>query len=275
MPTFRHDGLTLHYLDHGQGPPLVLVHGLLWSSRMFVRLRRALPDQRVILLNVRGHGESDRPTHPDAYSWEAFAGDVIACLDHLGLDRAIVGGLSLGANVALEVGVRHPDRCAGLIVEMPVLRRGRRTARIAFTVIAEALERAQRPLAWASPWIRRLPLPRDPPELAAVRDVLGAEPVAGAALMRGLVQGDTLPDDEPERLDALTMPTLVIGHHVDPLHVLDDSRDLAARLPRARLVEARTILDFRFDAETLASHIRALSHEAFSAHAAVDPPDER
>ncbi|MGM0577899.1 MAG: alpha/beta fold hydrolase [Myxococcota bacterium] len=118
MPWFTHDGLRLHYVDHGTGTPIVLVHGLLWSSRMFVRLRRALPDQRVILLNLRGHGPSDRPTDASRYSWAAFAQDVLALLDHLGLERAVVGGLSLGANVALEVAMAAPDRCAALVREV-------------------------------------------------------------------------------------------------------------------------------------------------------------
>lgn len=263
MPYFDHDGIRLHYLDHGEGPPLILIHGLLWSSRMFVRLRRALPGYRVILLNVRGHGESDRPTDPAAYSWGAFASDVVALLDHLGLERAIVGGLSLGANIAIETGVRAPDRCAGLLVEMPVLRRGRVPARLIFSALARGLELGGTPLQRITRSVGRVPVPGVIPELAALRDVLSADPIAGAALLRGLLDEDVLPDHDPRRLDALTMPTLVIGHHADVLHAIDDSRDLAARLPRARLVEASSILEFRFRVGALSQHIRALADEAW------------
>lgn len=263
VPHFEHEGLRLHYVEHGDGPPLVLVHGLLWSSRMFVRLRRELPGQRVILLNVRGHGDSDRPTDPSAYSWAAFARDVIALLDHLRLERAIVGGLSLGANVALETGMTAPERCAGLVVEMPVLGRGRVASKVVFHTAAAMLDAARYPLRLSAPLVGRLPLPAAVPDLVALRDVLSADPVAGAALMRGLLRLDELPDDDPERLRRLTMPTLVIGHHGDPMHAIDDSRDLAERLPRARLVEARSILDFRLDVRTLAAHVRALADEAW------------
>lgn len=261
MPSFTHDGLTLHYVEHGEGPPLILVHGLLWSSRLFVRLRRELVGLRVILLNVRGHGQSDRPTDPEAYSWEAFAGDVFAAMDHLGLERAIVGGLSLGANISLEAGMRAPERCAGLVVEMPVLERGHRLATVSFSVLARLLETGGGPLQALTSALGHLPMPRSVPELAALRDVLSLDPIAGAAVLRGLVSDDKLPDHDPSRLDALTMPTLVIGHHNDALHAIDDSRDLAARLPRGRLVEASSILEFRFNTRTLAGHIRALADE--------------
>ncbi len=263
MAYFEHDGLRLHYLDHGEGRPIVLVHGLLWSSRMFVRLRRELSDHRVILLNVRGHGESDRPTDPTAYSWEKFAGDVIALLDHLGIERAIVGGLSLGANIGLEVGMTAPERCAGLLIEMPVLHRARELSRVMFTALASVLELSSGPFKRLSPVLARIPVPASVPELAALRDVLSLDAAAGAALLRGLIAEDRLPDHDPSRLDTLTMPTLVVGHHGDMLHAIDDSRELAQRLPRARLVEASSILEFRFDTDTLAGHIRALSSEAW------------
>src|SRR3546814_20424368 len=72
-------------------------------------------------LDLLGHGRSDRPDDPMVYSIPAFGQQVLALLDHLGVDTAIVGGTSLGANVALEVADVAPQRVQGLLGELPVL----------------------------------------------------------------------------------------------------------------------------------------------------------
>ena len=160
--------------------------------------------------------------------------------------------------------MRAPDRCAGIVVEMPVLGRGRGVAKTVFSAMARALEMGGRPLGTLTRAMSRLPTPRSIPEVAAFRDVMAADPVAGAALLRGLIDTGALPDDDPARLDRLTMPALVIGHRRDPLHVLDDARDLAARLPRARFVEASSILEFRLQPEKLAVHVREMLAEVWT-----------
>lgn len=263
MPYLTNDGIRLHYVESGEGPPVVLLHGLLWSSRMFTRLRRLLPGYRTVLLDLRGHGQSDRPTDADVYSWTTLASDVVACLDHLGLDRAVVGGLSLGANVALATGMQHPKRCAGLVVEMPVLSGARDASYSVFGALASVLERGEAPLRLLSRLVRRFPVPRSVPELAAIRDVAALDPVSGAAVIRGLLRAGPLPED-PETLARLTMPTLVIGHRHDPIHVFADAADLVSRLPDARLVRASTILDFRLRPDRLARHLRRFLDDVWS-----------
>lgn len=252
MPFFPHDGLRLHYSERGapEGPPFVMIHGLLWSSRMLRRIAELLPEHRVLLIDLRGHGSSDRPTDPDRYTWSALAGDVMALLDHLGLERAVVGGLSLGANVTLAAAVEHPERVSAIVPEMPVLDRAERFARPVFTTMVTALRAGGPALGCATGAVARLPLPGSIPELAAVRDVLSLDPEAGAALVAGLLADDLLFERiRPERLE---MPALVIGHVGDPLHVLDDARELADRLPNGRLVTRWSILDYRIRPDLLA-----------------------
>lgn len=252
MPTFAHDGLTLHYSERGapDGPPFVMVHGLLWSSRMLRRIAERLPSHRVLLLDVRGHLPSDRPTEPDRYSWALLAGDVIGLLDHLGIERAVVGGLSLGANVALATAVEHPERVAALVPEMPVLDRAASFGHTVFGGLVGALDVGGPVLAPITRQVARVPMPASIPEAAAVRDVLSLDPAAAAALVRGLLRDDLLFEHiRPERL---TMPALVIGHRGDPLHVLADARELVDRLPDARLVERWSILDYRVRPDLLA-----------------------
>lgn len=252
VPTFDHDGLVLHYSERGdpEGPPFVMVHGLLWSSRMLRRIAELLPGQRVLLLDVRGHGASDRPTDPARYSWSALAGDVVALLDHLGIDRAVVGGLSLGANVTLAVAAEHPDRVAAIVPEMPVLDRAFTFGHAAFGALATTLETTGPVLGPVTRTVAKVPVPGGIPELAAVRDVLSLDPEAGAALVRGLLADDLT----FARIDAphLTMPALVIGHRGDPLHVLADARQLAEELPDARLDVRWSMADYRVRPDRLA-----------------------
>src|SRR5689334_21639315 len=93
---------------------------------MHQRLARILAADgaHVVAVDLLGHGRSDRPTDPKRYSMTDFAQQVLALMDHLGAEQAVVGGTSLGANVALEVAVVAPTRVRGLILEMPVLDNG-------------------------------------------------------------------------------------------------------------------------------------------------------
>jgi pimeloyl-ACP methyl ester carboxylesterase len=106
MPEFNYRGHRISYDDYGAGDrPLVLIHGLLMNRRMFDRLGPEMADRgnRVLTIDLLGHGRSDRPADMSNYSMTFFARQVEALLDHLGIDRAVVGGTSLGANVTLEM----------------------------------------------------------------------------------------------------------------------------------------------------------------------------
>jgi pimeloyl-ACP methyl ester carboxylesterase len=110
------NGLQLYYEQHGQGHPLVLLHGgLLTIDLSFGKLIPLLaPQHHVIAVDMQGHGRTgdvDRePSIPN------LAADVVALLDHLGIQRADVLGFSLGAFVATELGIRHPDRVDRLVL---------------------------------------------------------------------------------------------------------------------------------------------------------------
>src|SRR5215203_3734330 len=124
MKTFRHEGRTLAYTEYGEGSRIVvLLHGLLLSQRMHQPLAQALAERgnRVITLDLLGHGRSERPIDPQCYSMSFFGAQVIALLDHLEVDEAVVLGTSLGANAALEAAALAPSRLRGMVIEMPVL----------------------------------------------------------------------------------------------------------------------------------------------------------
>ncbi|HVF74154.1 MAG TPA: alpha/beta hydrolase [Acidimicrobiales bacterium] len=258
MPTFMRDDLRLHYGARGRpdGRPVVLMHGLLWSSRMLERVAALLPEQRIVLLDLHGHGKSDKPTDPIRYTWAELTADLVGLLDHLGVERAVVGGLSLGANVALAAAHEHARRMDALVLEMPVLLRGHRVGRPAFSALAAAYAGAAPFLAPASRVLARLPAPRGRlPEAAAMRDVASLDPRVARAILTGLLAEAPIAEDEAS-LRRLTMPALVIAHRNDPLHALADARDLVARLPDATLVEASSIVEYRIRPATLARHLR-------------------
>ena len=142
MPFFRHEGSRLAYTIYGDGPrTFVLVHGLLLSQKMHRPLARALAERgnRVVTLDLLGHGRSDRPRDMTRYSMPFFGEQMIALLDHLELDQAVLGGTSLGANATLEAAVRAPERVRGMVVEMPVLDNALLGCAIAFTPLMVAL----------------------------------------------------------------------------------------------------------------------------------------
>src|SRR5919107_2757809 len=114
----------LEYTEYGAGDAwVVLLHGQLMPRRMHGPLARALAAEgfHVVTLDLLGHGRSDRPEDPKEYSMTAWGEQVVALLDHLGAETAVIGGTSLGSNVSLEVAALAPERVQGLLLEMPVL----------------------------------------------------------------------------------------------------------------------------------------------------------
>lgn len=109
------NGLKMYYEIHGEGRPLVLLHGAFMTVESWGPLLGALAESRqVIAPELQTHGRTvdiDRP-----WSAEAFADDVAALLDHLGIEEADVLGYSLGGSAALQVAIRHPERVGKLIV---------------------------------------------------------------------------------------------------------------------------------------------------------------
>ena len=117
MPTLDRHGVKIHYEVHGDGPPLILTHGYSSTSAMWrEQIAPLSKHHRLILWDMRGHGQSDYPDDPNAYSEALTVTDIAALLDALGADRAIVGGLSLGGYMSLAFYRAHPERVRGLLI---------------------------------------------------------------------------------------------------------------------------------------------------------------
>lgn len=121
MPSFQNGAVEIAYLDEGEGDPILLVHGFASSKNVnwvyptwVSELRRN--GRRVVALDNRGHGESEKLYDPAQYSIPDMAGDIIALMDHLGIAQADIMGYSLGSRMTAWLGRSQPQRLRSAIL---------------------------------------------------------------------------------------------------------------------------------------------------------------
>ncbi|MGI9156732.1 MAG: alpha/beta fold hydrolase [Marmoricola sp.] len=263
---FFHDGCRLEYTEYGGGERwVVLLHGQLMPRRMQQPLARSLAEagNHVVTLDLLGHGRSDRPDDPLVYSMTAFAEQVVHLLDELGAKEAVVGGTSLGANVALEVAVLAPERTRGLIVEMPVLDNALHAGLVAFAPLMFAARYLPFTINGLRILTKAVPRGVVPFWAGIVLDTMNQQPAPMAAAMHGMFFGRIAP---PSKIrETLEMPALVVGHTRDPIHPAADAAMLAEELPGSRFVQAHSILEWRFRPERLNTIAAEFVEECFAA----------
>jgi pimeloyl-ACP methyl ester carboxylesterase len=117
MPKLNRDGVNIYYEVHGEGPPLILTHGYSSTSAMWQGQIAPLSQRhKLVLWDMRGHGQSDYPPDPNAYSEALTVADMAALLDEVGAGSAIVGGLSLGGYMSLAFYRAYPARVRALLI---------------------------------------------------------------------------------------------------------------------------------------------------------------
>jgi pimeloyl-ACP methyl ester carboxylesterase len=111
------NGIAIEYQDGGQGSPVLLGHGYSATGRMWDGQRAALGDRyRIISWDMRGHGQTESPSDPAQYSAALTGADMRALLRHCGVERAVVGGLSLGGYMSLAFYLTHPEMVRALVI---------------------------------------------------------------------------------------------------------------------------------------------------------------
>jgi pimeloyl-ACP methyl ester carboxylesterase len=249
---FFHDGHRLEYTEYGGGDRwVVLVHGQLMPRRMHQPLARhlAAAGAHVLTVDMLGHGRSDRPDDPLEYSMTAFGEQIIALLDDRGIEQAVVGGTSLGANASLEAAVIAPERVRGVIAEMPVLDNALEAGILAFAPLL-FLSRFL-PLSVSTLRVVTRAVPRGivPFWTGIVLDTLDQRPAPMAAVIHGIFFGRIAPPSRQRK--GIEAPALVVGHPRDPVHPAADAAMLAEELPDCTFVEARNILEWRLRPQRL------------------------
>lgn len=240
MPTFAHDGLEFHYRDLGQGVPFVFLHGLGFDLEQPFALYAPSDGARLIGFDFRAHGQTTPLGDVKKISFASYADDLVALLDHLRIEQAVVGGLSMGAGVALNMAIRDPNRLLGLILVRPawIDRALPENARVYPHIAQQILRHGPiEGLEFFRETPEYLQIVQEAPHVAATLERQFLEPRAVECIARL----ERFPHDRPcrerEDLASIHVPTLVLGNNRDPVHRWEIAEALAKEIPRARLVE--------------------------------------
>lgn len=240
MPQFVHDEIAFYYQDRGHGIPFIFQHGLGASSEQPFGIFMQPPGIRLLSFDCRGHGK----THPlgslDKIKLSVFADDLGALMDHLKLERAIIGGISMGAAVALNFTLRQKDRVLGLVLSRPawldapnpwnvkmfslvarlLTEHGPDEGKVRFMQTPEYLEAAQLYPDVARSLLNQFSNPRT---------------------RENAVNLEQIPRDRPnnDRREwaNITVPTLVLANRQDPIHPFEYGQVIARTIPKAELAE--------------------------------------
>jgi pimeloyl-ACP methyl ester carboxylesterase len=240
MPVFEHDGLRFYFRDAGHGLAFVFQHGLGGDVNQPFGLYRPVAGVRLIALDVRGHGETRPLGDIEKLKIATLADDLIGLMNHLGIERAIVGGISLGAAVAVNVAIRYLERTLGTVLVRPAWIDRPLPENVAiYTAIARLLrERGpQEGLAEFRSSPEFSAMERESPDNA--RSLIGQfehpRAVECVARLERLI-ADTPCADRPS-YGNLKIPTLVLGNRRDPIHPWPLAEELSTLIPGAELHE--------------------------------------
>ncbi|MBV9169047.1 MAG: alpha/beta hydrolase, partial [Chloroflexi bacterium] len=239
MTSFTLGTATLNYTDVGTGLPFVFEHGIGGDVRQSSKVLSPPSGVRLLRYDARAHGSTVWSGDPHELSFDRFGDDLIGLLNHLGIARAVVGGISMGAGVALNAATRYPERIAGLVLARPAWLARPMPRRIIalFDLVASALREldfsidTEEGLDCAPSKLEANPsfsaIARSYPDTAwSLRKQFTVE----RAVDR-VARLERLPRDRPctdlRQLQALDVPTLVLAHRQDPIHPFAYGRRLA------------------------------------------------
>ena len=241
MPFFLRDGLQFHYLDTGEGIPFCFQHGLGGDVNQPFGLFKPPAGFRLLALDCRGHGDTYPLGDPERITFSVFAEDVLALLDYLNISQAIIGGISMGAAVALHFALRFPRRVLGVVLSRPAWLDGPMPPqnRQIFAQIAQAIrhhgaKRGAEQFKQSQPYAAIL---RQAPETASSLAKQFEHPRAEETV----VKLECLPDDTPgydrTMWSQIHVPTLVLANRQDPIHPFEYGQVLAETIPTAEFQE--------------------------------------
>lgn len=239
------DGMRFHYvekgsLDHSERIGFCFQHGLGGDRRQPLELYAFDPQVHLVALDCRGHGKTQPPPQPQDLRFDVLADDVAALADHLHLPPLVVGGISMGAGVALNLALRHPQRVRGLVLVRPAWLAAPNPPNLECMVavgklIEELGVERGRAAFLASPLYSDLS--RTSPYTADTLVAQFDEPRAADCWLRLLHLPADAPNRDPAQWANVGAPTLVLATQADPVHPFAYAATLAAAIPNAQLLE--------------------------------------
>jgi len=233
------NGIRLWYEEQGKGPAMLWAHGLGGTLREWDETMTFFKERyRVIAYDARGHGRSEIPDSPEAYSQDIMVQDMLGLMDVLDIPKAVVGGHSMGANVALNFALQHPTRCLGVItVGIGSGSTNRQWYQAWHDKLADLAE--ERGMAAFLAEMKNLPAWRsalsNPKIGKQIRQaVLNNSPKAIASTIRGVQKKRPTIFELGPKLENLDVETLVVMSEFDTL-VVECSRFMVQHMPRATL----------------------------------------
>ena len=233
------DGLCLALHETGTGKPMVFQHGLCGDATQPFQVFPDNAGYRCLTLECRGHGQSEAGSF-EAFSIATFTSDIAAMIEVQKLDRPVVGGISMGACIALRLAVTRPDLVGALVLARPAWLLDAAPANMTPNALVGALLRNHAPSEArtrfeATPLVAQLALDA-PDNLASLRSFFSREPLTTSAELLTRISADG-PGVSQLDLRALKIPVLVIGHGKDYVHPLSLAKELASLIPGAQFVE--------------------------------------
>lgn len=280
MPYFEHDGLQFHYRCEGQGIPVVWQHGLGSDvDQTFALLepgfQHELAGFQFVGFDARAHGQTRPVGDPKKIAIAATADDLLHFLDSRKIERAVIGGISMGAAISLNFALRYPERVLGLIFTRPAwLDRPHPENLRVFTHISQyilkhgsvkGLEEFRRTPEYAR-------LARESPDCAQVVVNHFEFPRAEECVVRLERIPHDAPSHDRDEWKSLKVPTLVLANHQDPIHPWELAETLAACIPGAAL---REVTSKSVDLDRHAADLRRHIGEFLSGSIALASRDRR
>jgi pimeloyl-ACP methyl ester carboxylesterase len=241
MPLFEANGITFHYADdHNDGPPFVFQHGLGADISQPISFFGEDCPFRLISMDCRGHGKTVPLGDPQFLKFNSLTDDITNLLDYLNLPKVVMGGISMGAGVALNFAFRHPGRTRALILSrvswltepLPpnltvfpkiaglIREHGAHRAKELFASTAEYQTALQSSPANAASWMLQFLRERAEETFKILESIPNDVPTPNMASWR-----------------KIDLPTLVLANRNDPQHPFEYGQAVAREIPGARFAE--------------------------------------
>lgn len=270
MPSFAHDDLSFNYLDTGSGTPFVFQHGLGGDVNQPFGLFRPPAGIRLLAFDARAHGETRPVGDENKIGIAPFADDLLFFLNYLGIDKAIVGGISMGSAVALNFTLRYPERVLALVLSRPAWLDRPKPENVRWTALMARLIREHgakrgKELFVQSPLYAEVL--RESPDVANSM----ARQFDGPRAEETVARIERIPPDAPCRslaeLKAIRVPTLVLANRQDPVHPFEYGQMLTEAIPGAifRELTAKSVSPEQHAAD-VQTHIEAFLKAHFGGH---------